>query len=130
MVAVTSTVEPAAPAGLVAVRVVALTTLTAVAALAPNLTSVAPDKLAPVTVTEVPPAAGPWDGLTPVTAGAPGPSACTETMWLTGELTTSSLLVTVKDTARSIAEPVALAKACSIVGLEVLSTVPSPKSQR
>ncbi len=40
-----------------------------VAAVAPNLTAVAPVKLVPVIVTLVPPAAGPEDGLTAVTVG-------------------------------------------------------------
>ena len=40
-----------------------------VAAVAPNLTPVAPVKLVPVIVTEVPPAVGPELGLTAVTVG-------------------------------------------------------------
>ena len=35
----------------------------------PKWTAVAPVKLVPVTVTEVPPAVGPLEGLTPVTVG-------------------------------------------------------------
>ena len=41
-----------------------------VAAVAPNVTAVAPVKLVPVIVTVVPPAVGPAVGLTPVTVGA------------------------------------------------------------
>ena len=65
---VTSTVP--LPAGEVAVIEVALLTVNEVAAVAPNFTAVAPVKLVPVMVTEVPPAAGPVVGLTIVTVGA------------------------------------------------------------
>ena len=71
VVTVTSTV-PAVPAGAVAVIWVALLTATLVAAVEPKATPVAPVKLVPVIVTEVPPAVGPEDGLTCVTAGAGG----------------------------------------------------------
>ena len=57
VVTVTSTVPE--PAGDVAVMLVELTTVTPMAALAPKSTAVAAVKLVPVTVTEVPPAAGP-----------------------------------------------------------------------
>src|SRR5438874_1006639 len=43
-----------------------------VAGVFPKLTAVAPVKLVPEIVTLVPPAAGPEDGLTPVTVGAGG----------------------------------------------------------
>jgi hypothetical protein len=43
-----------------------------VAALAPKDTVVAPVKPVPLIVTGVPPAAGPEEGLTPVTVGAGG----------------------------------------------------------
>ena len=69
VVTVTSTV-PATPEGLVAVIWVALTTVTAVAALAPKLTAVAPVKSVPVIVTGVPPTVEPLVGETLVTAGA------------------------------------------------------------
>ena len=49
---------------------VALLTITPVAALAPKWTAVAPVKLVPVMVTDVPPAWGPLFGLTAVTVGA------------------------------------------------------------
>ena len=49
---------------------VALLTVKVVAAVAPNFTAVAPVKLVPVTVTEVPPVVGPEVGLTAVTVGA------------------------------------------------------------
>ena len=60
VVTVTSTGEPVAtPAGIVAVTCVALTTATLVADAMPKLTTVVSVRLVPVTVTEVPPAAGP-----------------------------------------------------------------------
>ena len=60
----------AEPAGLVAVHVVALLQETFVAAFAPKLIVVADVlKLVPVTVTTVPPADEPVDGLIPVTVG-------------------------------------------------------------
>ena len=68
VVTVTSTVP--VPAGLSAVIVVALTTVTFVAGTVPKSTAVAPVKPVPVIVTNVPPAAGPEDGLRPVTIGA------------------------------------------------------------
>ncbi len=64
---VTSTVP--VPAGLVATICVAVS-LVIVAVTLPNFTAVAPAKLAPLTVTAVPPAAGPELGLIPVTFGA------------------------------------------------------------
>jgi hypothetical protein len=45
-------------------------TLKLVAAVAPKNTVLAPVKLVPVMVTDVPPVTGPDDGDTPVTAGA------------------------------------------------------------
>ena len=57
------------PAGDVAVIWVGLTTLNAPAAALPNLTIVVPDKLVPVMVTLVPPAAGPEFGATLVIVG-------------------------------------------------------------
>ena len=50
---------------------VELLTVKLVAAVAPNLTEVAPLKSVPVIVTDVPPATGPLLGLTLVTVGAP-----------------------------------------------------------
>ena len=68
---VTSTVS--VPAGLVAVQLVAELQVTPVAALPdPKSTVVEPEvveKLVPVMVTDVPPAAGPVAGLTAVTVG-------------------------------------------------------------
>ena len=61
-------------AGATAVIWVELFTLYDVALLLPNLTPAGPAtplKPRPVMVTEVPPARGPADGLTPVTVGAP-----------------------------------------------------------
>ena len=61
---------PAVPAGVVAVIVVAFTTVTAVAAVPPNVIAVAPVKLVPVRVTACPPASGPDEGLIAVAVGA------------------------------------------------------------
>ena len=60
---------PAAPAGVVAVIEVLLTTVTFVAAAEPNVTVAPEEKLVPVIVTDVPPAVDPVLGLTPVTVG-------------------------------------------------------------
>ena len=68
VVTVTSTVP--VPAGAVTVRLPAVTAVIEVPAIEPKSTAVAPVKLVPLTVTEVPPAAGPLVGLTPVTVGA------------------------------------------------------------
>ena len=57
------------PAGLVTVIWVLESAVIEPAAL-PKLTPVAPDRLLPVIVTEVPPAAGPLVGLIPETEGA------------------------------------------------------------
>ncbi len=65
---VTVTLTVPLPAGEVAVHEVAVQD-TPVAAMPPNAT-LPPVRLDPVTVTVVPPAAGPLDGLTPVTVGA------------------------------------------------------------
>ena len=62
--------EPAIPAGVVAVMVVALTTLTLVAALPPMVTAVAPVRLFPVIVMLVPPKVEPLEGEILVTVGA------------------------------------------------------------
>jgi hypothetical protein len=67
IVTVTSTAPD--PAGEVAVIDVALVIVNVLAAVPPKLTAVAPVKLVPAIVTEVPPTAGPEDGLTRVTAG-------------------------------------------------------------
>ncbi len=69
VVTVTST-APAVPAGAVAVREVADTTVKPVAAVDPKVTAVAPVKPVPVTVTLVPPAVGPEPGANAVTVGA------------------------------------------------------------
>ncbi len=58
---------PALPAGVVAVMVVAFTTVTAVAAMPPIETLDAPIKPVPVMVTNCPPASGPEVGLMDVT---------------------------------------------------------------
>ena len=55
---------PALWAGEVAVIDVALLTVNVAAAVAPKLTAVAPVKPVPVIVTDVPPAVGPFVGLT------------------------------------------------------------------
>ena len=60
-----------APAGEVAVIEVAELTVKLVALVAPNLTAVAPVKLVPVMVTDVPPVVGPVVGAIDATVGAP-----------------------------------------------------------
>ena len=68
---VTSTLAtPALPAGVVAVMVVAFTTITDVAAAPPIVTAVAPVKPVPVRVTDCVPASGPDVSLIDVTVGA------------------------------------------------------------
>ena len=71
VVTVTST-DPDDPAGDTAVTVVDDVTMNDAAGTEPNLTAVAPLKLVPVTVTEVPPAVEPVFGLTEETVGAGG----------------------------------------------------------
>ena len=61
---------PAAPAGDVAVIWVALLIVKPVAAVAPNATAVAPVRLVPVIVTDVPPAVVPTVGERDVTVGS------------------------------------------------------------
>ena len=63
---------PAVPAGVVAVILVELTTVTLVAATPPMVTPVAPVKSVPVMVMTVPPAPDPVEGETLVTVGAGG----------------------------------------------------------
>ena len=60
---------PALPAGVVAVMVVAFTTVTPVAAVPPIVIAVAPVKSVPVMVTDCKPASGPDDGLMDATVG-------------------------------------------------------------
>ena len=62
-------IEPADSAGLVAVMEVDELTVNVVVGEVPKSTAVAPVKLVPVIVTEVPPAVVPELGLTPVTVG-------------------------------------------------------------
>ena len=69
VVTVTSTV-PAACAGDTALMCDESFTVNDAAGVAPKFTAVAPVKLVPVIVTEVPPLAGPELGLTLVTVGA------------------------------------------------------------
>ena len=68
VVTVTFTV-PGASAGAVAVTCVAELTTMWVDAVVPKCTEVAPVKLVPVMITEVPPACGPEVGLIEVTVG-------------------------------------------------------------
>ena len=68
VVTVTTTV-PADPAGAPAVIEVSETTVKLVAAVPPKCTAVAPVRLVPVIVTEVPPAVGPEAGEIALTAG-------------------------------------------------------------
>ena len=69
VVTVTSTVP--APAGEVAVIEVAELTTKLVALVTPNFTAVAPVRLVPVIVTDVPPVVGPEVGAIDVTDGVP-----------------------------------------------------------
>jgi hypothetical protein len=71
VVTVTLTV-PDCSAGETAVIEVDETTVTLVAATVPKSTAVAPVRLVPVIVTDVPPVTGPEVGLTAVTVGAGG----------------------------------------------------------
>jgi hypothetical protein len=66
----TATAGPAAWALVTAVKVVLLVKWTDAAAVAPNVTVDAAVKEVPVMVTEVPPVAGPLEGVTVVTVGA------------------------------------------------------------
>jgi hypothetical protein len=68
LVTVTVT-APAFPAGVVAVIVVLLTTVTLVAATLPNVTVAPAAKFVPVIVTDVPPAVVPLFGETLLTVG-------------------------------------------------------------
>jgi hypothetical protein len=61
---------PAAPGGVTAVTVFGLTTVTELAALPPIDTALVPVRFVPVIVITVPPAVGPWIGLTDEIAGA------------------------------------------------------------
>ena len=70
--AVTVTFTIPVPGGLSAVIEVSLTTVKFVAGVVPKSTAVAPVKPVPVMVTNVPPDAGPDDGLMLVTTGASG----------------------------------------------------------
>jgi hypothetical protein len=79
---VTSTV-PAGSAGETIVIDVAELTTRPVPGVAPKLTAVAPVKLVPVTVTVVPPAIGPAEGLTLVTVAFGGGTRSTPTASLT-----------------------------------------------
>ena len=71
VVTVTSTI-PAAPAGEVAVISPSLTTVTSVAAFVPKSTAVAPVRLLPSMVTDVPPLTGPEVGATELIVGTGG----------------------------------------------------------
>ena len=61
---------PAAPDGVVAVTVVALTTTTEVAALPPTVTELVPVRFVPVIVIAVPPLVGPTFGETDEIVGS------------------------------------------------------------
>lgn len=69
-VATATVCEPDVPAGVTAVIDVGDTTVKLAAATPPTVTLVAPVKLVPVIVIEVPPPTGPDTGLTPVMVGA------------------------------------------------------------
>jgi len=98
VVTVTS-IAPTAPAGLVAVMLVALITVTLVAATPPKLTPVAPVKFVPVIVTLVPPAAGPLAGLTEVTVGVDAMPVPLRAMLCVVELAVLKLSVITKEPA-------------------------------
>ena len=66
----TSTVSPAMHGGVTAVTVDALTTVTDVALNPPMNTPNVPVRFVPVIVIAVPPAVGPWGGLTDAIDGA------------------------------------------------------------
>jgi len=70
-VVTTTLAVPALPAGVVAVMVVAFTTVTAVAAVPPMVTADAPVKPVPVRVTNCAPASGPEVAVMDVTVGTP-----------------------------------------------------------
>ena len=68
---VTCTVAgPALPAGVIAVRLVALAIVTPVAGVPPTVTVLPLVKLVPMTVIVVPPAVPPSAGVTPLTVGS------------------------------------------------------------
>jgi hypothetical protein len=74
---------PAVPAGVVAVMVVAFTTVTLVAALLPNVTPAPATKFVPVIVTAVPPAVDPLFGATLATVGTGPDTAANVTICIT-----------------------------------------------
>jgi hypothetical protein len=80
---VTLTLATPAPGGLTAVIVPLLTTTMSVAGVVPKSTTVAPLNPVPVIVTEVPPAAGPLDGLIPLIVGA---ATAVYVNWSAGEV--------------------------------------------
>ena len=69
VVTVTSTVAPRVPAGETAMQLVAEQVALA-AAVVPKSIAISPERFVPLTVTVVPPAAGPLEGEIPVTVGA------------------------------------------------------------
>jgi len=81
-VTVTSTTPE--PAGAVTVMEVTLFTVKLVAAVVPNRTAVAPVRSAPVIFIEVPPEAGPEDGLKPLMVGTLENAACATTQLAVG----------------------------------------------
>ncbi len=124
VVTVTSTVATDS-AGAVAVIWVALLIVKVVAATVPNLTPVAPVKLVPVMITEVPPAVVPVAGLTPVTVGGAGVA---KVKWSAGALTgdVPSDVVTVTSTvAADSAGAVAVIWVALLTVMVVAATVPN-----
>ena len=69
VVVTTTSLDPAVPAGIVAVIEVVLTKVTLVAAVPPMLTAIPLIKFVPVMVTAVPPVVEPEEGEIPVTVG-------------------------------------------------------------
>ena len=91
-----------------------------VPAVVPNLTTVAPVKPVPVTVTEVPPAVDPVLGLTPVTVGSGG---AVKVNWSAGAFATE-----VPPGVVTVTSTVAAASAGEVMVIEVaeLTTRPVP----
>ena len=117
---------PAVPAGVTAVRELALTKVTFVAGAVPKSTVAPRAKLVPVMVTVVPPVAGPDEGLTPVTVGAPkryvkrAADEGTEVPEVVVTVTETVPAVPAGDTA---ANDVALLKVTPVAGIEPKYTV-------
>ena len=109
-----------------AVIVVALTTVNPVAALAPNFTAVAPVKLVPVIVTELPPAAGPWVGFSAVTVGAVDDRVIGDSLPVPAVGLVPAGVVTVMSTV----VPAVPAGAVAVIVVALSTVNPSPRWRR